>query len=72
MSDLFKFHKLNLKGQQKSYDIGYKFQVLVEELEKTIGEEGCNLLYWDKAKSKLEEACFYTKKSMATQFENQE
>lgn len=68
MSDLFKFHKLNIQGQDNAKRIARDFEVLLANISECIGE-GRELSI---VKTKLEEACFFAKKGMAMQKENQE
>lgn len=65
----FAYHKLNGSGQTKAKIIAMKFTELLNELtvfDALMGREGAIV------KTKLEEACFFAKKSMATQSGNQE
>ena len=66
--ELFKFHKLNSLGQSKAVLIQDLFRYVAKELESGVKE--CR--EWTIAKQKLEEACFFAKKAMAIQPENQE
>lgn len=61
----FQFHKLNEIGMQKSIDIANQFNALALALNLPQGR------YRSLVMTKLEEACFFAKKSMATQKENQ-
>lgn len=65
MSPLFKFHKLNDGGQQKAIAIAEAFNALKTSLNLAPGRESSIVF------TKLEEACFFAKKAMATQPENQ-
>lgn len=82
MSTLFAFHKLNTGGQAKARLIADQFDKLLTELT---GENGLVCQFSPKGepgkdggrelaivKTKLEEACFFAKKAMAVQPENQE
>lgn len=69
MNDLFKFHKLNEEGQDKGRAIARDFSELVAALENVVD---VNSREWAIAKTKLEEAAFFTKKSMAIVKGNQE
>lgn len=64
----FQYHKLNSAGQKKAQDIAESFDNLLTELESLCptGTREFSLV-----KTKLEEACFYAKKSMAIQPHNQ-
>ncbi len=70
MSDLFKFHKLTPTGQIHAQEIALAFDTLLAALT----EHGCavNSREFAVTKTKLEEACFFAKKSMAVQPEFQE
>lgn len=71
MNELFKFHKLNQDGQDKAKEMALRFSDLVQLLESdAFGLKDCR--EWNIARTKLEEACFFAKKSMAMQPENQE
>lgn len=65
---LFKFHKLNAEGIAKAQYIQEVFSSTLRQLETAIptGRE------FSIVKTKLEEACFFAKKGMAVQKENQE
>lgn len=69
MDQLFKFHKLNQQGQAKALAVAMAFDRLLFELvydpENTSRE-------WSICKTKLEEACFYAKKAIALNPENQD
>ena len=67
MTDLFKFHKLNEKWQELAKLIAADFKRLLESLSYI--PEGREL---SMVTIKLEEACFFAKKGMAMQKENQE
>jgi len=66
--DIFKFHKLNKEGQVKAVNIQMVFEKCLEGLK-----ENCAIdtREFSIVKTKLEEACFFAKKSMAIQTENQ-
>ena len=66
MDRLFEFHLLNDNGKQKAQEIADNFDVLLENL-KALCSEGRE---FSIVKTKLEEACFFAKKSMAVQPEN--
>lgn len=65
VAEQFAFHKLNEQGQQKSINIANDFNQLVERLALPEGR------YKSLVLTKLEEACFFAKKAMATRPENQ-
>ncbi len=64
---LFQFHKLNDDGIKKAEEIAASFSELLRVLSYSCpaGRE------FSIVKTKLEEACFFAKKSMAIQEENQ-
>lgn len=63
----FEVHMLNESGKEKSRSIAMAFDILLNNLENDMKEGR----YLSIVKSKLEEACFYAKKSMASRKENQ-
>lgn len=73
MSDLFKVHLLNDEGVRRAHDIAESFDDLAQKLgvggESTHNTPGAR----EKAlvRTYLELACFYAKKAMAMQPENQ-
>ena len=67
----FGFHKLNVIGQEKARQIQAIFEAALNRLEDTVGD-GQYCREFSIAKTKLEEACFFTKKSMAIIKEHQE
>jgi hypothetical protein len=66
---LFQVHILNDQGKQKATVIACKFHELLCSLRGLGLKEGRELSI---VKTKLEEACFFAKKSMANESENQE
>lgn len=68
--DEFQFHILNETGKQKAMIIALEFDAFVSSIEGIIGTWGGREM--SIARTKLEEACFFAKKSMANQPENQE
>jgi len=68
MDSLFQFHKLNQSGQEKAQLIAEYFDLLLKGLKSQCPE---NTREFSVVKTKLEEACFFAKKSMAIQKENQ-
>lgn len=68
MSPLFRFHKLNAGGIQKAQEIAEAFNALLNKLYP-LCEEGRELSI---VRTKLEEASFFAKKSMANSGKNQE
>lgn len=68
MNEIFAVHRLNGEGMQKADQIAFLFDGLLKNLEKSCPKES---QYFSLAKQKLEAACFYAKKSMATLPKNQ-
>lgn len=68
MNEAFSFHKLNAVGMDKAGAIARDFDTLLASLE----ERGIGGRYLAIVKTKLEEACFFAKKGMASVPENQE
>jgi hypothetical protein len=66
---LFKVHKLNAEGMRKASNIANAFHDIIDELQLQGCKDGREFAI---VKTKLEEACFFAKKSMAMQPENQE
>jgi len=64
IDDLFAFNMLNEEGRSRAGDIAYLFHQCLEGL-RLLCPEGTR--EFALAKTKLEEACFYAKKSMAIQ-----
>lgn len=64
----FEVHKLNIEGTKKAGYIADYFNSLLDILEQRIGGEGTEMAI---VRTKLEEACFFAKKAMATRPENQ-
>lgn len=78
MKNLFKFHKLNEQGQEKSKKIAELFESLCFELSNIWNNNNENeqskeeFTYKNLVFQKLEESCFYSKKIIAIQELNQE
>ncbi len=70
----FKVHMLNAAGKEKAAGIAEGFSVLLDGLNDIVGTTADPVVgrAWSLAKTHLEEACFYAKKAMASQPENQE
>jgi hypothetical protein len=68
---LFEFHLLNEEGKQKAKVIACKFHELLCSLGG-ISPESVATREFSLCKTKLEEACFFAKKAMATQIVNQQ
>ena len=66
MSDEFKVHLLNERGLKKAGDVAHAFDRLLAELDLPPGRERALVV------TKLQEACFWAKRAIATQAENQE
>lgn len=65
---LFSFHKLNSQGMEKAKRIAEIYSIIKKDLEYLCGDGR----EFSIVKTKLEEACFFSKKAMATKSENQE
>lgn len=63
----FQTHLLNDEGIKKAVHIGNVFDALLQDLKLAIPEGR----YLSIVSTKLEEACFFAKKAMAVQPENQ-
>lgn len=61
MHDAFAFHKLNEQGQAQANAIAILFNKLLEDVTPAMSDARCKAL----VVTKLEEACFFAKKSMA-------
>lgn len=64
----FTSHLLNADGFLKARAIGEGFDNLLTDLEASIGLDGREMAI---VRTKLEEACFFAKKAMASKGENQ-
>lgn len=64
----FATHRLNERGMAKALQIGQAFSVLLDGLESMGPLQSREM---EIVRAKLEEACFYAKKAMATRGENQ-
>lgn len=64
----FKFHKMNDVGMERSKKIAELFEKLSDDLESHLSDVRCARI----AATKLEEACFFVKKSMALNTDNQD
>jgi len=62
INSLFQFNRLNEDGIKKVDEIAYQFDGLMTKLNKLCTTEGRE---YTIVKQKLEEACFYAKKSVA-------
>lgn len=68
MNELFTFHKLNTTGIENAKKISMAFDILLNRLNEICPQTR----EFSIAKTKLEESCFFAKKAMACQIENQE
>jgi hypothetical protein len=68
MDKLFEVHMLNESGKGKARDIADSFNELLTKLRAYCPEGRETAI----VKTKLEEACFFAKKAMANQAENQQ
>ncbi len=64
----FGFHKMNQQGQDRSKLIAQIFEKALAELELHMSDQRTAAI----ARTKLEEACFFAKKSMALNTDNQD
>lgn len=71
MNKLFETHLLNEEGIAKARTIAQSFDGLLELMNQIVGLPGNSTREFSIMKSKLEEASFYAKKSMAQLIENQ-
>ena len=69
MTSLFKVHRLNAAGMEKAKEIQGIFETAFYDLHKVCDP---NSREFAVTKTKLEEACFFAKKAMAIQADNQE
>ena len=69
MDALFEVHTLNTSGRSKAQAIATAFDDLLENLELWCNPNGRE---FSLVRTKLEEACFFAKKSMAMIEDNQE
>ena len=69
MDTLFSVHLLNARGRDKAQEIAQTFDDCLTRLRVSCPEHTREFAI---VKTKLEEGCFFAKKSMATMPENQE
>jgi hypothetical protein len=69
MNTLFEVHMLNEKGQGLAKSLAGEFYGFLCSIEGMCGTEGREMAI---ARTKLEEACFFAKKAMASRKENQQ
>ena len=66
---MFEVHRLNEQGMRKARDIAEAFQQTLDEVEILVGKDGREMAL---VRTKMQEACFFAKRAMAMQPENQE
>lgn len=69
INSLFQVNRLNEDGMKKADEIAFQFDALYTKLAKLCPTEGREISI---VKTKLEEACFYAKKSVALNVKNQQ
>jgi len=69
MDQLFQVHRLNEAGLRKAEDLAHAFDLLLTTLKELCPTAGREFAI---VKTKLEEASFFAKKSIAISPENQE
>lgn len=69
MDPLFKVHRLNAQGLVKANEIAVAFNDLLDRLNTLMPNAN---RHTSIVRTKLEEACFFAKKGLAEQVENQE
>lgn len=73
MDSLFEVHKLNEIGLTKANNIAKSFDDLLAAIHSYCLPTGAtDSRYFALVKTHLEQACFYAKKAMASQAENQQ
>ncbi len=65
---MFEVHQLNEAGLAKAKQVMASFQALLIDLEDCCGKDSREMAI---ARTKLEEACFFAKRAMAVQRQNQ-
>jgi len=65
----FAVHMLNETGKASARTVAARFSALLDGLEATCGKEGRDMAI---VRTKLEEACFFAKRALASKPENQE
>ena len=65
----FTVHMLNNNGKEKATQIAEVFSACLDRLEEISGKEGREM---SLVRTKLEEACFFAKRSMASKPANQQ
>lgn len=69
MDSAFEVHMLNERGKSEARQIAEHFDSLLEFLKAPCGGDARGMAI---VRTKLEEACFFAKKAMANQEENQQ
>lgn len=69
INSLFQVNRLNEDGMKKADEIAYLFDGLYTKISKLCPVDGREFAI---VKTKLEEACFYAKKSVALNVKNQQ
>lgn len=72
MDPLFETHMLNDEGKGRAVGISGHFFVLLCSIKAQVGDDAAASREFSICKTKLEEACFYAKKAMASQLQNQQ
>jgi hypothetical protein len=68
MNEAFQVHMLNDVGKEKAREIAQAFDQLLNEVEALCSPSGREIAI---VRTKLEEACFFAKKAMASRPQNQ-
>jgi hypothetical protein len=71
LNPLFTTHLLNEKGIKEAREVGQTFNQCLAHLEDLVGGNGKLTREFSLVKTKLEEACFFAKKTLASLPENQ-
>ena len=71
MDSLFQVHKLNEEGLKKAAEIAEAFNTCLDSITALVGSNSTGR-EMAVVRTKLEEACFFTKKAMANEPENQQ
>jgi len=79
MNPLFGYHRLNVAGTEKAKQIAEQFDTLLHSVSALLpapgaggGSQTPGAREFAICKTKLEEACFYAKKALALDPENQD
>lgn len=68
MNKEFQVHLLTAEGVKKAQSIAYLFDALLTSLQELVPGSSREMSI---ARTKLEESCFFVKKAMANDFQNQ-